>query len=214
MEIAKIVLEYLKVLAWPGITVALAIIFKSDVRQLLKRLRGVRAGGAELDFEERAREERVTAQEEAGEAVEAPGATSSAAASAPVLVALADVADASPEAVVLGSWRLVEQKIVSAAYAALGWDPDQPRPRRSTTRMLIEELGRAGLDQRAVRSLRRMSTLRNQAAHEEGTVTAQGAREFASACDGWIHVLDGFMTGIHLSADYDAEVPDPTPQNS
>ncbi|MEV6948816.1 hypothetical protein AB0N07_44275 [Streptomyces sp. NPDC051172] len=74
--------------------------------------------------------------------------------------------------------------------------------------MLIDELGRAGLDQRAVRSIRRMSDLRNRAAHEDVTVTPEGAREFAIACDGWIHVLDGFMTGIHLSADLDSESPD------
>ncbi|WP_405950570.1 hypothetical protein OG588_33910 [Streptomyces prunicolor] len=205
MEIAKIVLEYLKALAWPVITVVLAVTFKSDVKQLLRRLRGVRAGGAELDFEERAREERVAAQEEASETDQEAGAVSAREDSAPILLALAEVADASPEAAVLGAWRVLEQKILFAAYAALGWDPDRPPPRRYTARMLIDELSRAGLDQRAVRSMLRMSDLRNRAAHEEGTVTPEGAQEFAIACDGWIHVLDGFMTGIHLSADLDGE---------
>lgn len=53
-----------------------------------------------------------------------------------------------------------------------------------------------------------MSDLRNRAAYEDGTVTPEGAREFVIACDGWIHVLDGFMTGIHLSEDLDSESPD------
>ncbi|MFD8549413.1 hypothetical protein [Streptomyces sp. NPDC059649] len=63
MEIAKLVLEFLKVLTWPLIFVALVLAFREEFRGLLQRMTTVRTpGGAELEFAERAHEVRSEAE--------------------------------------------------------------------------------------------------------------------------------------------------------
>ncbi|MFI2673161.1 hypothetical protein ACH5AU_27035 [Streptomyces albidoflavus] len=63
MEIAKLVLEFLKVLTWPLIFVVLVLAFREEFRGLLQRMTTVRTpGGAELEFAERAHEVRSEAE--------------------------------------------------------------------------------------------------------------------------------------------------------
>ena len=57
MEIAKLVLEYLKVLVWPLIAFSIATNYKSQLVVILNRLKKAGLpGGVSLDFAEEARE--------------------------------------------------------------------------------------------------------------------------------------------------------------
>ncbi|MFZ0798049.1 MAG: hypothetical protein WCA13_18105 [Terriglobales bacterium] len=57
MDIAKLVLEYVKALAWPLTVIALSLSFRSEIKRLLARLRkAVLPGGVSFDLQEEVRE--------------------------------------------------------------------------------------------------------------------------------------------------------------
>jgi hypothetical protein len=67
MEIAKLVLEYLKAIAWPGVVLTALAIFRHELSALIATLEHLKLpGGAELDWKRQVRE-----AEQAAEKVEA-----------------------------------------------------------------------------------------------------------------------------------------------
>jgi len=57
MEIAKIVLEYLRVLVWPTTVLTLSFFFRNEVKKVLARLRkAVLPGGVSIDLQDEVRE--------------------------------------------------------------------------------------------------------------------------------------------------------------
>jgi hypothetical protein len=57
VDVAQLVLEYLKVLAWPLVVVALGLLYRRQVVGVLARLKKTELpGGVALDFSEEARE--------------------------------------------------------------------------------------------------------------------------------------------------------------
>jgi len=53
MEIAKLVLEYIKALVWPIVVVSLSLLFRSEIKKVLGRLRkAVFPGGLSVDLQE------------------------------------------------------------------------------------------------------------------------------------------------------------------
>src|SRR5258708_40073160 len=62
MEIAKLVLEFLKTLIWPTTALLLAWVFKREIRAVLARIRkAVLPGGVSVDFEDQIIETKVLA---------------------------------------------------------------------------------------------------------------------------------------------------------
>src|SRR5437879_6239563 len=52
MELAKLVLEYVKAVAWPATAVAIALMFRREIRAILARIRkAALPGGVSIDFE-------------------------------------------------------------------------------------------------------------------------------------------------------------------
>jgi hypothetical protein len=57
MELAKLVLEYVKVLAWPITTMVLVVAFRTPLKAILSRLRkAALPGGVSIDFQEEIQE--------------------------------------------------------------------------------------------------------------------------------------------------------------
>ncbi|HXI40118.1 MAG TPA: hypothetical protein VNH18_01650 [Bryobacteraceae bacterium] len=53
MELAKLVLEYVKALTWPVTALSIALIFRREIRAILARIRkAALPGGVSIDFEE------------------------------------------------------------------------------------------------------------------------------------------------------------------
>jgi hypothetical protein len=53
MELAKLILEYVKVLAWPITTITLVVAFRTPLKAILVRLRkAALPGGVSIDFQE------------------------------------------------------------------------------------------------------------------------------------------------------------------
>ena len=63
IEIARLVLEYIKVLLWPSLVVVGFIYFRNEVRQLAATLSHLKLpGGAEFDWEKKLQEAEDTAE--------------------------------------------------------------------------------------------------------------------------------------------------------
>jgi hypothetical protein len=63
MELTKLVLEFLRVLAWPITTLVLALIFRAPIRAVLSRLRKAGLpGGVSIDFQEQIHEVKELSQ--------------------------------------------------------------------------------------------------------------------------------------------------------
>jgi hypothetical protein len=59
MELAKLILEYLRVLVWPAVALSIALLYKRQIVAVLARLRKAGLpGGVSLDFSEEVREVR------------------------------------------------------------------------------------------------------------------------------------------------------------
>lgn len=64
MEIAKLILEYVRALIWPSTTIGLALLFRVEIRKLLARLRkAVLPGGVSLELEDEIRQVRALSQQ-------------------------------------------------------------------------------------------------------------------------------------------------------
>jgi hypothetical protein len=64
MEIAKLVLEYLRVLAWPCVVTGLALLFQAEISKVLVRLRkAVLPGGVSLELEDQIQQVRVLSEQ-------------------------------------------------------------------------------------------------------------------------------------------------------
>jgi hypothetical protein len=62
MELAKLVLEYVKALAWPVAALLIALIFRREIRAILARIRkAALPGGVSIDFEEQILETKALA---------------------------------------------------------------------------------------------------------------------------------------------------------
>jgi hypothetical protein len=62
MELAKLVLEYVRALAWPATAAAIALMFRKEIRAILARIRkAALPGGVAIDFEDQIRETRELA---------------------------------------------------------------------------------------------------------------------------------------------------------
>jgi hypothetical protein len=63
VEIARLVLEYLKALAWPLVALAIAMLFRHEVRALLVRMKkAALPGGVSLDFAEEIQEAKLLSE--------------------------------------------------------------------------------------------------------------------------------------------------------
>ena len=64
MEMAKIILQYIQALIWPGIVVFIAILFKNDISALLGRIKSAKLpGGVSFDLNEKIQEVKVLSNE-------------------------------------------------------------------------------------------------------------------------------------------------------
>src|SRR5689334_25159438 len=64
MEIAKLILEFLKALAWPFVVLIIATIFRAPIRAILTRLRKADLpGGVKIDFGQEIEEAKTLSQQ-------------------------------------------------------------------------------------------------------------------------------------------------------
>lgn len=68
MEIAKLILEYIKALAWPGVTITIILIFKAQISRIIGRLSKANLpGGVTFDFNQEIKEAETLSKQVAQE---------------------------------------------------------------------------------------------------------------------------------------------------
>jgi hypothetical protein len=175
-------------LAWPLAVLALALVFKRQLGELIGRLRSVKALGAEGTFDPRDAESAValataTATASVQEAAQA-NTTPNLARDADLADRLHDMAVSHPRAAVMEAWAEVEEVL----RARLGTSQTEV-PRGYAGRRLINlALGDDVINRETAEALVRLSTQRNLAAHE-GEVTVEKALDYLALCDSVIYAL-------------------------
>ncbi|MEW2290948.1 hypothetical protein [Streptomyces sp. NPDC047841] len=194
MDIARLVLEYVKTLAWPLIVLFIALAFKDEFRRLLDRLKEVKGGGFGATFGDGIREARSAAQAAAEEAAATEAEDQP---TEDMFNTFRDVAKATPEGAVLAAWGAVERKLTEAVRAVSGTDNLTTIGTRSTPTALITYLGNAGLNPMAVVALNNLRVLRNRAAHPaEGVVIdAAEARSYVDTAELGVRLLNSYIAG-------------------
>ncbi|MET9255014.1 hypothetical protein [Streptomyces sp. NPDC003717] len=184
MQIAALVLDYLKVLLWPLVTFAVIYTFRDDVRDLVKRVRSLSAPGVDAEFSEEVVE--VSAAAEAAiESSVAGGETSAMqpqhehGSNTSSLVAMAYI---SPAGAIMAAWRSVEMELLEL-------DPDLKG--RVGPEHLIQSVAiRTGMPADVSLALFDLSRVRNEAAALHGSnPSPEAAADYVVSCESLVDWL-------------------------
>ncbi|MFH9768108.1 MULTISPECIES: hypothetical protein [Streptomyces] len=191
MEIARLVLDFLKVLVWPAVFLAVAYAFREEVRGLLKRVKALSAVGVDAEFSEAV--EQVSA--EAEEAVTQSEPQVAEVGPAPARVAERRERDS----------RLSSQFIDPSVAMLDAWD----QVRRTLSRMVLEHSGYNRIGERVMtrllwserffphdiaQSLRELREIRNEVAHARRVPTVDAAEEYVASCERMVEWLTEYAT--------------------
>lgn len=195
VDIARLVLDYFKVLVWPIAVLLLAHRFAGEIRGLIRRIRNFRAAGIDAEFSEvvegaGAGAEAAARQTpslddgpRAGEEPPRPSGTARAAASP-----LADMAYVSPEGTIMAAWRLVEAKLIAMVP---GYDVPRQRSRLFSYMIRSDEIFPRDIAQ----ALQELRHVRNEVTHvtaEGRTASPRSAAEYVEGCESMVRWLDEY----------------------
>ena len=168
MEIAALVLEYIKALAWPVAAFAIAFMFRSELRDLVDRVTHFKGPGFEADIA--AKLERVVEKAETIQSGDGPVPGD----------APRESSDSSFLGQSLSAWSLVE--FAARDVAALR----RARPMGINVARLFHELSKEGLvDPSMVEIAEGMQGIRNDLVHRpiEGQIDKKFVDSFVGLCE-------------------------------
>ncbi|MGW6491545.1 hypothetical protein [Streptomyces sp. NPDC055056] len=105
MEIAKLVLEFVKALIWPVVMLFVLVFFRAETRDLFQRLRSLRSGIAEAEFAEQAAQARAESELAVVDVEPMPDT------GLPFYDELMHAAPFKPEEAVQQAWQTVERQL-------------------------------------------------------------------------------------------------------
>ncbi|MYR99012.1 MULTISPECIES: hypothetical protein [unclassified Streptomyces] len=192
VEIARLVLDYLKVLIWPAATVAIVYGFRSQLSDLIRRVKALSAPGIDAEFSGEIIEASTDAEvavlnnESAGGEVpdqRGPGEEPTEAADVRIRVVRVDEEDRllsyarlQPEAAAVAAWWFVEAELRRLEEVELGVSDRRPLP-------ITRVIDRLNLPQNIKISILELSKVRNRAAHHMPlNLSPEAARAYVSSC--------------------------------
>jgi hypothetical protein len=163
-------------LAWPLAVLAVAMVFRVQIRQLMTRqLRRLRAGPVEMEFD------RLLSEVGVELASPRPAASSKGSAESPLIEELADASAVSPLAAVLDAHAAVEQALSDLVAEV---DAGQARQSAGTARLTNTALAKGLITPETARAIEGITVLRNLAAHGRANeVTPERARDYLALVD-------------------------------
>lgn len=185
MDVLTFVSSVVGSIAWPVAAFAIAVLFRSQIRSLMDRIKRLSMGENSVDFGQKLDE--AEAEVEADTAISAAepqvGGVSVPDDRTAQLISL------SPSAAVLDGWKLVERKALELAQPLLLAATE--RSRLNSFRVAVKALFDAGRISRATYSmLMDLQALRNAAVHTDD-VSALDAIRFANLAKNAMFMLDG-----------------------
>ena len=152
MDILTFIVEIFKAAAWPLAAVTIAMLFRTELKSLLNRVKRGKVGYAEIEFEHGIRTLETSIRPASDSSrVQTPAASA---------VALAS---ADPRAAIIQAWLEVEDAITNLAYSRAQSSDEVPRH----TLGAIQQLARLDiLSSEQISLIYELRSLRNQAVHD------------------------------------------------
>ena len=176
MSALQFIASLVNSLAWPLAVVAIALVFRVQIRKLMTgQLRRLRAGPVEMEFD------RLLS--EVGVKLAAPRTTVPVGGDAgnPLIDQFADVATVSPLAAVLDGHAAVERALRELIAQV---DPDQTGQNVGTARLTSTALAKGLITPETARAIEGITVMRNLAAHGRANeVTPERARDYLALVD-------------------------------
>lgn len=178
MDTLTFTVETLKATAWPVAALAIALLFRTELRQLLGRIRKGKVGPAEFEFEETVR---ALATEAKGLSLPAPATPRR------------TPQGSEPRATILQAWVEVEDALNHLASALAPSAQALP----GSTYAAIRQLSRSGvIGPEYIALLNDLRSLRNQAVHElEFKPSAESVQGYVQLASELIGVLQQAADG-------------------
>lgn len=188
MTLLQFIASVVGSLAWPSVVLAIVLVLRKPLRDLLPLLQRLKYKDLELEFGKRIQELNAEVVAELPPSVEQQGTPP------PEVSAIARLAESSPRAAVLEAWRDIEVAAVHAAQRlGLAVTADFARSFQGLRR--LESSDR--IDRSIVSVLRELRALRNQAAHApEFALSTDSALEYAAAAQR----VSSYLRGIASNA--------------
>lgn len=163
-------------LAWPLVVVAIALVFRVQIRRLMTgQIRRLRAGPVEMEFDRLLSEVRVEL------AAPRTAAAPSGDGGNPLIDEFGDVAAVSPLAAVLDGHSAVEQALRDLIAQA---DPGLPIEHLGAVRLTSTALAKGLITSETARAVEGITVMRNLAAHGTANeVTPERARDYLALVD-------------------------------
>jgi hypothetical protein len=172
MDSLSFIAELVNALAWPAALVALVVMLRKPLSDLIPLLQRLKYKDLELEF--------GRAIEEVKEEVQAqlPSAPATRALPAGASAVLVKLADMSPRAAIIEAWRQIEEELIAAAQRK-GLDlPSRPAILPVYVLRLMHEKGFVDSDKVAI--INELRSLRNSAAHApDFALSKESALEYA-----------------------------------
>ena len=166
------IIKLVEALAWPGTAIFFALLFRTQLTSLVKRVSAVEAGGIKAAFGAQLSEVREI--QELSEDSETPKMFDSKANS------LRKLADLSPNGAVVDAWREVElATILAALNAGVSVKGGKGRVSGNAAMQALRE--KDVLPESMVILFIKLRELRNKAAHSPGTIKTSDAKEYVLA---------------------------------
>lgn len=182
VKVAELVLEYVKALVWPLVTVGLVWMLRNQIQAAFTRMTRLETPAGSIEFTSDAREVRNEAEELAPTTAPEDSATGDAADEAVsrfgVFQEAWETADTSPIGALISAWLTLEaicDQTLNEANAL-------PRPERFLTSILrVNALVDLGLSPQAASVFQNLRDLRNRAVHGGDVVTPAAAKDFVES---------------------------------
>lgn len=188
---ASDVVDLIRAVIWPAVITGLAIFFRKQVRDLLKRITTIKAGAWEAHLKEKL--DAATSDVRAVETTHGTDETrGKPRAEDPMRVhfkALRSLAEAAPEAAMDLAWKTVANVLASLVATSDDGGVTGTEP------TVIKQVGQAGLDAQQVRALRSLRRTRNEALQTPEAVSREAAEQYVDATESMTLLLLEFKQG-------------------
>jgi hypothetical protein len=173
MDSLTFVSSLISSLAWPSVIVALVLVFRTEISRLLPRIKRVKHGESQVDFEEDVKVAVDFAEKDVSLPAVKPGLDQQ---------RLYLLAEQSPRGAILDAWLQVEAALRS--YASQQGIESMNSPIQIIRAIEIHSLDGNSIGKGLINMLERLRQLRNDAVHlADAEITTDVAREYTALAD-------------------------------
>jgi hypothetical protein len=182
-------------LAWPLVALALGLVFRRKLLDLIPAIRRFKAGPLEAEFELAAKQVRASAADASSQSKPTISGRSEERRDegADEIVARLLNARSDPAGMILEGWAKVDGELFRLGHQ-LG---DIVDPLTSTTKVYESVMSSNILPWETIRLVRELRELRNKVAHAEVIPTSDAAQDYVLAVDRVVELIHNYRKNLH-----------------